>query len=86
VQHTGTLDEDGIRQLIAVLLPDTPAAHVRIVLAYQRRQGVEFDAAWTTAMKSLPRADPSARDWRPALRATREAWRSAYDAEVLAVV
>jgi hypothetical protein len=57
----------------------TPAAHVRAVLAHCRQTGQSFDAAWGTAMRTLPRRTGEAAEWRPVLRATRDSYRAAYE-------
>jgi len=46
--------------------------------------GTDFDTAWTSSLRSLPKgACPLARrelrDWKIALRATKPAFKSAYD-------
>lgn len=50
-----------------------PPAHVRVILAEYRRQGIEFEEAWQKALRSLPRgSDKSTRvywqEWREILR------------------
>lgn len=61
----------------------TPAAHVRIVLGYHRELGTEFEAAWLSALRSLPKGTrQDARDqigeWKPILAWAKEAFRAAY--------
>jgi hypothetical protein len=72
---------------VVELAPDpTPAATLRIVLAFWRRRDVPFDEAWrravnTTVSRVAPvRSAPSEREtWRTAFESTRETWRAAYE-------
>jgi hypothetical protein len=50
-------------------------AQLRSCLAEQRRAGQPFEAAWPAALRQLPRGPWP---WRPAVQATRDAWRRAY--------
>jgi hypothetical protein len=75
----GGLDHDGVQQLLALVASDSPAGHVRVVLAYHRRHGRPFSEAWASALRSIPRKDPSVADWRVALRWSREHYRVAYE-------
>lgn len=78
MQSHGGFDLDGAEQLLGLIAADTPAKHVRVVLAYHRRNGRSFDSAWSSALRSIPRADDEVPDWREALRWSRERWRDAY--------
>lgn len=65
----------------------TPAAQVRVVLAFQLQQGVPFDKAWRRAITSLPRSDnPLARaerdEWVHALRWARPVFKRLYLAQL----
>lgn len=62
----------------------TPAQHVRVVLAEHRRHGTSFEAAWVSALRSLPKgSSPSSREqlseWKAALRWAKEYFRTAYE-------
>jgi hypothetical protein len=57
-----------------------PPEQVRIVLAHARRFGVNFDAAWDSAVESLgPLPRHVRRSWLPVLHNTRSAWEAAYE-------
>ena len=85
MQRTGGLDAEGAQQLLDLLAADSPAAHVRVVLAYHRRAGRSFDEAWSSALRSIPRKDDEVPDWRSALRWSRERWRVCYETSELDV-
>jgi hypothetical protein len=55
-------------------VPDA-LGQLRSRLAEQRRAGQPFEQAWPSALSQLPRGPWP---WRPAVLATREAWRRAY--------
>jgi hypothetical protein len=78
-ERTGKLDAEGIATLVALLAGESPAAHVRIVLAEHRRNGVSFNVAWGNALRSVPRTIAELEEWRSALRWSRESYRLAYE-------
>src|SRR4051812_17845639 len=62
----------------------SPAVHLGIVLRECRIRGYEFDKAWETAMRSLPRGrTPDQRfyltEWKDALRWAKTSFRQAYE-------
>ena len=62
----------------------TPAVHLGCVLRECRCRGYEFDKAWETAMRSLPRGRTEDQreyltDWKDALRWAKGNFRSAYE-------
>jgi hypothetical protein len=59
----------------------TPAALVGVVLRESRQRGIEFEAAWMLAVRSLPRSQPDILEWRAALAAVKPYWRAAYQGE-----
>ena len=59
----------------------TPAALVGVVLRESRQRGIEFDAAWMLAVRSLPRSQPDILEWRAALAAVKPYWRAAYQGD-----
>lgn len=64
----------------------TPAAHVRVVLAHHRKLDTEFEEAWISSLRSLPKGtcDNSRtylKEWKVALRGTKKAFRAAYHRE-----
>lgn len=66
----------------------TPATHVRVVLAHHRTLGTDFETAWSSALRSLPKGHNEAtrlelRAWKKALRDTKYAFREAYAGTVL---
>jgi hypothetical protein len=65
-------------------MQSTPAVHLGIVLRECRIRGYEFDKAWETAMRSLPRGrTPEQRfyltEWKDALRWAKSNFRQAYE-------
>lgn len=61
----------------------TPATHVRVVLAHHRVLGTDFETAWTSALRSLPKGHNDVtrlelRAWKKALRETKYAFKDSY--------
>jgi hypothetical protein len=65
--------------LLALVAADSPAAHVRVVLAYHRAAGRPFAEAWASALRSIPRKQDDLASYREALRWSRDEWRLAYE-------
>jgi hypothetical protein len=58
----------------------SPPEQLRERLAFQRARGAAFDHAWTRSVSALHwRNGDDRHEWIPALEATRDEWRAAYE-------
>jgi hypothetical protein len=79
VERHGGLGREAAQVLVDLVAAESPAAHVRVVLAHHRRCGRPFNEAWASALRSIPRNDEQLPEYRAALRATKNVWRRAYE-------
>ena len=77
--RSGTLDAQGVADLIDLLMEPTPATYVRQVLCLYRDRGWDFEQAWAQAMRTLPRHLPDMPEWRANFHAQKQRWRVAYE-------
>lgn len=66
--------------MAALISRPAPTVVLRELLAEKRRDGCDFDVAWSWSLERLfsPAPTGEARVWREALGATRAAWEAAY--------